>query len=93
MLRVLGGCSKSFSGYCTPRDGESFCWTSGLAILPEIDDAIILTSSTWKAQYLGLSEPVTTDEHQESLAYIKTGCCRLGGKKDRRMNAGLPRRT
>ena len=31
VLRVLGRCSKSPIGYYTPRDGESFCWTSGLA--------------------------------------------------------------
>lgn len=44
---------------------------NGLSIPPEIGDAIILTSFAWEARYPGFSEPVTADEHQESLAHAE----------------------
>lgn len=39
----------------------------GLAIPPEVDDAIVLTSFAWDARYPGLSEPVTPEEYKEAV--------------------------
>lgn len=44
---------------------------NGLTIPPEINDVVILSSFAWEAGYPGLSEPVTADEHQESLAHAE----------------------
>ena len=43
----------------------------GLAIPPEVDDAVVLTSFAWEARYPGLSEPVTAEEYQEALGHAE----------------------
>ncbi len=43
----------------------------GLAIPPEVDDAIVLTSFAWDARYPGLSEPVTPEEYKEAIRHAE----------------------
>jgi len=39
----------------------------GVAIPPEVDEAIILTSFAWETRYPGLSEPVIEEEYKEAV--------------------------
>ena len=43
----------------------------GLAVSPEVDEAVILTSFAAEARYPRLSEPVTLEEYQEALRHAK----------------------
>lgn len=43
----------------------------GLAIPPEIDDAVVLTSFAWEARYPGFGEPVSEEEFQEAVHHAE----------------------
>jgi HEPN domain-containing protein len=43
----------------------------GLAIPPEVDNAIVLTNFAWEARYPGLSEPVTPEEYEEAVSHAE----------------------
>lgn len=44
----------------------------GMAIPPEVEDAIVLTSFAWEARYPGLGEPVTVEEYREAIQQAET---------------------
>jgi HEPN domain-containing protein len=43
----------------------------GLAIPPDVDDAIVLTSFAWEARYPGLNEAVSENEYQDAIRHAE----------------------
>jgi HEPN domain-containing protein len=44
---------------------------NGLAVPPEVDDAIVLTSFAWESRYPGVSEPVSEKEYRDAIRHAE----------------------